>query len=84
MLFPLRQELVPSFGLRVRFVPDLEPAISAWLIDAHFSFGNDAFQIPFANSLEEVPAVFFDVLSVQEPIAPAGLNQLREPILALD
>jgi len=75
---------VPPLGLRVRFVLDLQPAISAGLVDAHFSFGNDTFQISFANLLEEMPPVFFDVLSVQEPIASAGLNHLREAVFPLD
>ena len=76
-LLPLGEQLVPPLGLRIRFVLDLEPAISTWLVYAQLAFSDYAFQISFANFLKEVPTVLFDVLCVQEPIASAGLNQLR-------
>jgi hypothetical protein len=59
-----------AFRLRIRSVRDLQPAVSTGLVDAHFPFCNDAFQISPANFFEEMPSVFFDVLSVQEPTAP--------------
>jgi hypothetical protein len=80
----VRHQLVPSLGLRVRPVLDLHPTVAVVFVNPHFSLRHNPFKIASANLLKELSPLGFNVLSVDDSIAAAGVNQLTELSLALD
>ena len=59
------KRLVPSFGLRVRPILDLEPRVAVVLIDSHLSLRDDPFEISLTDVLKELLTGAVDVLGVQ-------------------
>src|SRR5215471_12816266 len=78
------QQLVPSFGLRIGPVLDLEPSISIVFVNPQLSLRHYPFQIARANLFEKLFALALDVLGKQQPFAIARLYEASEAALTLD
>ena len=75
---------MPAFCLRILRVLDLLPSYSVVFVNSSFALRNDAFQIPCADFLEQTDALIFDVLCVDDRVAPANPDQFVQPLLAFD
>jgi hypothetical protein len=75
---------MPAFCLRILRVLDLLPPYSVVLINPEFPLGNNSFQIPPADFLEQTDALIFDVLGVDDRVTPTALDQFVQPLLAID
>ncbi|MGD1098379.1 MAG: hypothetical protein ABSB35_41155 [Bryobacteraceae bacterium] len=64
---PFLKQLLPALVLRVVRIADREPILP---VGAIAPFGNDAFEIPFSDQLEQRAAVPFDVASVEDSRVP--------------
>src|SRR5271156_2557876 len=77
--FPLKQ-LLPSLALRIRRIPNLEPILAVAPV---LQVGDDAFQVALASPPEELDAVAFDVIRIEQHGRLVG-DDRTEQALALD
>jgi len=75
---------MPSFGLRIGPVLDLEPSISIVFVRPQLSFRHYPFQIARANLCEKLFALALDVLCKQQSFAIARIYKVSEAALALN
>ena len=75
---------MPSLGLRVSRVFDLQPADPVVLVHALLVLGDDAFKIPRTNLLEKTLPMLLDVLCVDDAFTPARVKQIVKAFFALN
>jgi hypothetical protein len=78
------KHFVPSLGLRICPVFDLQPIGAVLPVHTHLSFRHDNFQIAAADFVEQLFSPTLDVLRVQQPWTVALAYQFTEPCLALN
>ena len=75
---------MPSLGLRISWVFELQPTVAVVLINAEFSLRHHSLKVTGANLREKGFPVLHDVLCVKQPWTLRGLDERRESLLSLD
>src|SRR5215469_14092003 len=81
---PASQKFMPSLGLGIGAVFDLQPAGCVVLVNAEFSLRHNPLKVTGANFREKGLPVLHDVLRVKQPWTLRGPFESRESLLSLD
>jgi len=75
---------MPSLGLRISWIFELQPTGSVVLVNAEFSLHYNPFKVTCAIFSEELFAFTLDVLRIKQPWTLRGPDESRESLLSLD
>src|SRR5215469_1205722 len=75
---------MPSFGLRISSIFDLQPGVPVVFVNAEFPLRHDPLEVAGADLGEEGPPVLLDVLRVKQPRTLRGPDESRERLLSFD
>ena len=78
------QQFVPSLGLGISWVFELQPAGCVVLVNAEFSLRHNPLKVTGANFREKGLPVLHHVLRIKQPWALRGPDESRESLLSLD
>src|SRR5215831_6774404 len=81
---PASQKFMPSLGLRVSGVLDLQPTVPVLPVNAEFSLRHNPLEVTGANFCEKGLAMLHDVLRIKQPWTLRGPDESRESLLSLD
>ena len=75
---------MPSLGLRIRAVFDLQPTVAAVLVNAEPRLRHNPLKVSSANFREKGLPVLQDVLRIKQPWTLRGPDESRESFLSFD
>jgi hypothetical protein len=75
---------VPSLGLGISWVFELQPAGCIVLVNAKFPLRHNPLKVPGANFREKALPVLLNVLRIKQPWTLRGPDESRESLLSLD
>ena len=75
---------MPSLGLRISWVFELQPGGCVVLVDAEFSLRHNPLKVTGANFREKALSVLLDALRIKQPWTLRGPDEPRESLLSLD
>ena len=79
-----RQQFMPSLGLRISAIFDLQPGVAVVLVNAELPLRHNPLKVAGANLREKALPVLFDVLRIKQASALCGPDESRESLLSLD
>ena len=75
---------MPSLGLEIGWIFELQPAGCVVLVNAAFSLRHNPLQVTSANFCEKALPALLDVLRVKQPWTLRGPDESRESLLSFD
>ena len=72
------EKIVPTLGLAIGPVLDLEPVLAILTIQSGLAFGDYPFEVPSADFREQFFSCALDMLSIQQAGTVAHANEFRE------
>jgi hypothetical protein len=75
---------MPSLGLEIGWIFELQPAGCVVLVNAAFSLRHNPLKVAGTNFREKGLPVLQDVLRIKQPWTLRGLDESRESLLSLD
>jgi len=75
---------MPSFGLRISAIFDLQPCVPVVLVNAELPLGHNPLKLTRASLLKKGLSVLLDVLRIKQPWTLRGPDESRESLLSLD
>jgi hypothetical protein len=75
---------MPSLGLRISGVFDLQPAVPIVLVNAELSLRHNPLKVAGANFREKGLPLRYDVLRIKQPWTLCGPDESCESLLSLD
>ena len=81
------EKIVPTLGLAIGRVLDLEPILAILTIHSGLALGDNSFEVPSADFRKQFLSCALDVLGIQQTGTVAHANEFREtgfPLLRID